>query len=332
MQSNRRCKVVARPTGIPTTDDFGFDAVPVEPPTGGQVLVQVSHVSVDPAMRGWMSNLASYLPPVELGDVMPALGAGVVVQSSDERLKEGMLVSGFMGVQDYALVDAAALTVLDAALAPPEVHLGRLGMPALTAYFGLMDVGRAKAGDTVVVSGAAGAVGTVVGQLAKLMGCRVVGIAGGPDKCTFITEELGFDAAIDYKAEDVVAALHKHCPDGIDVYFDNVGGDVLDAALTRLSLGARVVICGAISLYAAAELKGPRYYLALLTQRATMTGFLVFDFAERFPEAQAELARWYAAGELTAQEHVVEGLESFPDCLRMLFEGGNTGKLVLALG
>jgi NADPH-dependent curcumin reductase CurA len=240
-------------------------------------------------------------------------------------------VSGFLGVQDYATVDAADLTVLDAALAPPEVHLGRLGMPALTAYFGLLDVGRAKAGDTVVVSGAAGAVGTVVGQLAKLKGCRVVGIAGGPSKCTYITEKLGFDAAIDYKSANVIAELHEHCPDGIDVYFDNVGGDVLDAALTRLALGARVVVCGAISLYAAAELKGPRYYLALLTQRATMAGFLVFDFAERFPEARRELAGWYADGVLTSHEHVVSGLEQFPESLRMLFEGGNTGKLVLAL-
>ena len=214
--------------------------------------------------------------------------------------------------------------------APLPVYLGTLGMPGMTAYFGLLEVGQAKSGDTVVVSGAAGAVGTVVGQVAKIKGCRVVGIAGGADKCRWIVDELGFDAAIDYKHEDVKAALKQHCPKGIDVYFDNVGGDILDAALSQLAMHARIVICGAISQYNnTAPVKGPSNYLSLLVNRGTMKGMVVFDYADRYAEAAMEMAGWMAAGKLKSREDIVEGLETFPETLLKLFKGENTGKLVL---
>ena len=331
-QINRRCVIAARPTGLPKRSDFEFVNEALQPVGVGEFLVRTSHVSLDPAMLGWMSNMASYMPPVNLGDVMPALAVGEVVASKNEAYQPGTMVSGFFGVQEYALADGKDVTVVDADLAPAPVHLGRLGMPGLTAYFGLLDVGQAKKGDTVVISGAAGAVGTVAGQIARLRGCRVVGIAGGPAKCSYLTGELAFDAAIDYRNENVAAALHRLCPDGIDVYFDNVGGDILDAALVRLAPGARVVICGAISQYGSTTgIKGPANYLSLLMNRASMTGFLVFDFRDRYIDAMRDMTAWYEAGELTADEHIVDGLESFPDSLLMLFEGGNTGKLVLRI-
>jgi hypothetical protein len=237
------------------------------------------------------------------------------------------------GVQRYAISDGRGIRAVDTSLAPAPVHLGVLGMTGLTAYFGLLDIGRPEPGQTVVVSGAAGAVGSVVGQIARIKGCRTVGIAGGPEKCAWLVEELGFDAAIDYKGGDVRAELRRHTPDGVDVYFDNVGGETLDEVLRRIARGARVVICGAISQYNAEQPpKGPANYMQLLVQRATMTGFLVFDFAERYAEGIAQLAEWLSAGELQSREHVVRGgLEQFPDVFLRLFRGENTGKLVLQL-
>jgi hypothetical protein len=221
---------------------------------------------------------------------------------------------------------------VDTSLAPLPVYLGALGMPGVTAYFGLLDIGRPEAGNTVVVSGAAGAVGGLVGQIAKLQSCRVVGIAGGPEKCRHVVEELGFDAAIDYKGQDVDGALGEHCPNGIDVYFDNVGGDILDAALAHLARHARVVICGAISQYnATGAMRGPSNYLSLLVNHASMTGFVMSDYLDRYAEAVREMAGWLAAGKLVSREDIAEGLESFPDTLLRLFNGENTGKLVLRL-
>jgi len=217
---------------------------------------------------------------------------------------------------------------VDPGLAPLPVYLGTLGMPGMTAYFGLLEVGKPKAGDTVVVSGAAGAVGQVVGQIAKIKGCHVVGIAGGADKCAYL-RSIGFDAAIDYKHEDLKAALKQHCPKGVDVYFDNVGGEILDAVLTQLAMHARIVICGAISQYNEAKMKGPSNYMSLLVNRASMTGMVVFDYASRYAEAAREMAGWMAAGKLKTREDVVEGLETFPETLLKLFKGENTGKLVL---
>jgi NADPH-dependent curcumin reductase CurA len=233
-------------------------------------------------------------------------------------------------VQEYAISDGRGVTPANPALAPLPVYLSTLGMPGMTAYFGLLDVGQPVEGDTVVVSGAAGAVGSLVGQIAKIKGCRVVGIAGGDEKCAYIVNDLGFDAAIDYKSEDVRAALKEKCPDRINVYFDNVGGDILDNVLRRLARGARIVICGAVSQYnTEGEFKGPAHYMALLVDRARMQGFVVFDYRDRYLEAAIEMAGWMAAGRLKTKEDIVEGLETFPDTLLKLFKGENLGKLVI---
>ena len=281
-------------------------------------------------MRGWLREGRSYVPPVAIGEVMRAGGAGRVVASRHAGYAVGDHVTGTFGAQEYVISDGRGLVRADTALAPLPTWLGLLGMTGLTAYFGLFEVGRPAEGETVVVSGAAGATGSVVGQLAKIRGARVIGIAGGHEKCRWLTEELGFDAAIDYRDQDVAAALREHARDGIDVYFDNVGGEILDAALSRLRMHARVVLCGAISQYNATAPVGPRNYMSLLVNRATMQGFLVFDYVERYREAAAEMAGWLAEGRLIAREQVVQGgVDQFPAALNMLFSGANTGKLVL---
>jgi NADPH-dependent curcumin reductase CurA len=253
-----------------------------------------------------------------------------VTASKHPEIAVGDHVTGLLGVQEYAIAHGNAVIKVDTSLAPLPVYLGTLGMPGMTAYFGLLDIGKPQEGETVLVSGAAGAVGGIVGQIAKLKGARVVGIAGGAEKCRHALEELGFDAMIDYKSEDVMAALAKHCPKGIDVYFDNVGGEILDAALAHLARNARVIICGAISQYNATEaVRGPSNYLALLVQHATMTGFVVSDYGARYAEGAQEMAGWLAAGKLVSREDIAEGFENFPDTLLRLFSGENTGKLVL---
>jgi len=257
-----------------------------------------------------------------------------VSASEHPEFAVGDHVYGAFGVQEHALSDGQGVVKVDPGLAPLPTYLGALGMPGLTAYFGLLDVGKLDEGDTVVVSGAAGAVGSVAGQIARIKGARVVGIAGGAEKCRWIVDELGFDVAIDYKGEDVRRALREHAPEGVDVYFDNVGGEILDAVLTRLARGARIVICGAVSQYnATGPVRGPSNYLALLVYRASMTGMVVFDYAARFGEATAALAGWLGEGRLISREHIVEGgVSAFPDALLKLFSGENTGKLVLSLG
>ncbi len=312
--------------------DWQFSEEAVGEPAQGQFLVEVEYISLDPAMRGWMNENAFRLhPAVGIGDVMRAGGAGTVVASRHPEFRTGEAVVGRFGVQELALSDGHAVRKVDAKLAPLPTYLGLLGMPGMTAYFGLLDVGKPKAGETVVVSGAAGAVGSVVGQIAKLKGCRVVGIAGGADKCDLLTKEFNFDVAVDYKSQDVGAALEKHCPDGIDVYFDNVGGDILDAALANLALNARVVICGAISQYnAVAPVQGPSNYLSLVVKRATMSGVVVFDFADRYDEAMRQMSAWLLEGKVKPKEDVVPGgLQAFPDAFLRLFSGRNVGKLVL---
>ena len=300
-------------------------------PGPGEALVKTQYVSLDPAMRGWMNDAKSYIPPVGLGEVMRAIGVGTVVASNDPSLAAGDLVTGPTNVQEYAVAPAKQWQKLPAGVAPPERWLGVLGMPGMTAYFGLIDVGQAKAGETLLVSAAAGAVGAVVGQIGKALGMRVVGIAGGADKCKYIVDELGFDAAVDYKSGDVRAALKEHCPKGIDVYFDNVGGELLDMALAMLRRRARVVICGAISQYnnEGGVVSGPKNYMSLLINSARMEGFVVFHFAERYPEAVMALAGWYREGKLKAREDIVDGLDQFPDALLRLFRGENFGKLIL---
>lgn len=328
---NHQFKLATRPVGAVKRSDFNYTQEPVRDPAEGEVVVKILYISLDPAMRGWMNeNKNSYIPPVGINEVMRALAVGRVVASKNPNFAVGDHVNGMLGMQEYAYSNGQGLSKVDPRLAPLPVFLGTLGMPGLTAYFGLLEIGQPKAGETVVVSGAAGAVGAVVGQIAKIKGCRVVGIAGGADKCRYLVEELGFDAAIDYKSEDVIAALHKHCPKGIDVYFDNVGGDILDAVLTRLARDARIVICGAISQYNnTTPVKGPANYMALIVARASMKGVMVADYYPRAMEALSAMGGWLASGKLKTREDIVDGLETFPDTFQKLFTGANNGKLVI---
>ncbi len=332
---NHQIRLAARPNGLPTRDGWSFTTAPVGEPAEGEVIVKTLSLSLDPAMRGWMNEGKSYIAPVEIGDVMRAGGVGVVVASRNPAFAEGDKVAGALGVQAYWTVSEKQvargdLSKIDLAMGTVGQWLNVLGMPGMTAYFGLMDVGQPKAGETVVVSGAAGAVGQTVGQLAKIKGCRVVGIAGGPEKCAWVVDELGFDACVDYKAGQVKDGLRQHCPNGVDIYFDNVGGEILDTVLTRLARKARVIICGAISQYNnTTPVKGPANYLSLLVNRARMEGIVVFDYAPRFPQAVAELSKYLKDGRMKSREDVVVGLDTFPETLLKLFNGENFGKLVL---
>ena len=329
---NRQVRLAARPSGLPTASDWEVTSGPVPTAGPGQFVVAISHVSIDPAMRGWMNAGTSYIPPVEVGAVMRAGAIGQVTVSERPGFAVGDYVYGAFGVQGYAASDGQGVIKLDTSVAEPTTYLGALGISGLTAYFGLYDVGRIRAGDTVVISGAAGAVGSVAGQIAKVNGCRVIGIAGGQEKCRTLLTEFGFDAAIDYKSENLRKALREKAPEGVDVFFDNVGGAVLDAVLTRLARGARIIICGAVSQYNAERVQGPANYLMLLVARASMTGMVVFDYEDRYPQARAELARWLREGRLVSRAHIIHGgVSDFPDALLMLFAGKNTGKLILAL-
>jgi NADPH-dependent curcumin reductase CurA len=334
---NHQIRLAARPVGLPKDSDWSFTEEPVAQPADGGVLVRTTHLSLDPAMRGWMNEGKSYIPPVGIGEVMRAGGIGEVVASRNPAFAVGDPVSAGLGVQEYCLIAAdqikrAGLVKIDTRLGGPTQWLNVLGMPGMTGYFGLMDVGQPKAGETLVVSGAAGAVGQTVGQLAKIKGCRVVGIAGGPDKCRWVVEELGFDACIDYKAGSVRDGLKQHCPEGVDIYFDNVGGEILDTVLTRINRKARIVICGAISQYNnTTPVQGPKNYLSLLVNRARMEGIVVFDYADRYGIAIAEMAGYLKDGRMKSKEDVVDGLANFPATLLKLFNGQNFGKLVLRL-
>ncbi|MEM6582157.1 MAG: NADP-dependent oxidoreductase [Pseudomonadota bacterium] len=331
---NKRISLAARPQGIPESNCWKLENVARKAPAAGQIMVRIIYVSVDPAMRGWINDGESYLPPVQLGETMRALALGEVLRSESEEFKVGDFVSGMFGVQEYATVDAdATIAKVDPSLARLTTYLGVLGMPGMTAYFGVLEEGKLKAGDTLFISGAAGAVGAAVGQIGKIHGARVVGVAGGEKKCAYLNDTLGFDAVVDYRAEaDLGAAIDRVCPEGIDVFFDNVGGDILDAAVQRLRLGARVVICGAISQYNAMEDWTARVaYLPFLFQRATLTGFVILDYMPRYAEGGAAMAAWLQQGKLQAREDVREGLENFPSVLLELFTGGNFGKLILQI-
>ncbi|MFD8495556.1 NADP-dependent oxidoreductase [Amycolatopsis sp. NPDC059657] len=331
--ANAQIRLAAHPVGLPQPSDWDYTEQPAPQPGPGEFLVRVEYLSLDPAMRSWISGRHTYIEPVALGDVMRAGGIGRIVASQHPDHQVGEIVSGRFGAQRYTLCRDGEVTKVDTALAPAPTHLAALGIAGLTAYFGLFDVGRLEPGQTVVVSGAAGAVGSIAGQIARITGCRVIGIAGGPAKCATLVDELGFDAAIDYKAGDVRARLREHAPDGVDLFFDNVGGAILDDVLTCLATGARVVISGAIAQYnATQQAPGPSNYLQLLTKRASMTGFVIFDYADRYPEAMTRLAEWISTGELVSFEHLVQGdIKDFPETLLTLFRGGNTGKLILAL-
>lgn len=333
--TNHQTRLAARPNGMPKRSDWQFTTEPVAEPAEGGVLVKTLALSLDPAMRGWMNEGKSYIPPVGIGEVMRAGGIGTVIASKNAAFAVGDTVSCTPGVQEYCLIPAdqikrQGLFKIDLRLGTMTQWLNVLGMPGMTAYFGLMDVGQPQPGETVVVSGAAGAVGQTVGQLAKIKGCRVVGIAGGPAKCEWVVKELGFDACVDYKAGNVKDDLREQCPKGIDVYFDNVGGEILDIVLTRLARKARIIICGAISQYNnTTPVQGPKNYLSLLVHRARMEGIVVFDYAERFPMAVKELAGYLKDGRMKSKEDIVSGIDTFPETLLKLFNGENFGKLVL---
>jgi NADPH-dependent curcumin reductase CurA len=332
---NHQIRLVARPVGMTTRDNWQFTTEEVSEPEDGGVLVKTLSLSLDPAMRGWMNEGKSYIAPVEIGEVMRAGGIGKVVVSKHAGFAPGDLVTGGLGVQEYRQftpmeIKRQGISKIDLRMGSITQWLNVLGMPGMTGYFGLMDVGQPKEGDVVVVSGASGAVGQTVGQLAKIKGCRVVGIAGGQAKCDFVVNEMGFDACIDYKNGDVREGLKTHCPDGVDIYFDNVGGEILDHVLARLRRKARIIICGAISQYnATSAVQGPKNYLSLLVNRARMEGIVVFDYADRYPIAIAEMAGYLKDGRMKSREDVVVGLDTFPESLVKLFTGENFGKLVL---
>jgi NADPH-dependent curcumin reductase CurA len=333
MSVNRQWRLARRPRGMVQTTDFSWAEEPVPSVSEGQVLVRNLYLSMDPTQRGWMAR-DTYLPAIAIGEVIRSFGVGQVVGSRHEGFRPGELVQGGVGWQDYLLSDGGGPLPLTKLPADVDIPLAMsvLGLTGITAYFGLLEVGRPKAGETVVVSGAAGATGSVVGQIAKIQGCRVVGIAGGPEKCAWLTDTAGFDAAIDYKGERVDRRLRELCPDGIDVFFDNVGGEILDAALANLALRGRVVICGAISGYnEKVPPPGPRNYLSLLVRRGRMEGFIILDFMDRAGEAVAALSEWVREGKLKHEEDIQQGLENAPATLIRLFEGRNRGKQLLKI-
>ena len=329
--SNRMVKLARRPTGMITRQDFMIEDGPIPQPGANELRVRVEYVSLDPAMRGWVNEGRSYIPPVGIGEVMRSFSAGTVDVSNNPQFKPGDAVTGMFGVQRYAISNGDRVMKVDASKAPLQRWIGGLGMPGWTAYFGLLDVGQPKAGETVVVSAAAGAVGSVVGQIAKIKGCRAVGIAGGADKCRYVKDELGFDACVDYKAGNLAAQLKEACPKGIDINFENVGGEIFDTVLTQMNVFGRVALCGLISGYNATDAPaGPKNIRAVLTQRLRVQGLIVLDWASRFPEAIAQLGQWHQEGKLKIREDVREGgLDAFPDVLNLLYTGGNIGKLVL---
>lgn len=330
MKINTKVKLVKRPVGEPDESCWEIETDALPSIGDGEVLVKVKYLSIDPAMRGWMNEGKSYIKPVELGSVMRALGVGEVVESKSDKFKVGDFVSATTGVQEYiALSEKEALKV-DTSFVDLPVYLGTLGMSGMTGYFGLLDTGLPVAGETVVVSGAAGSVGSVVGQIAKIKGCRVVGIAGGQDKCDYVVNDLGFDACVDYKAGRLRRDLKEAAPAGVDVYFDNVGGEILDTILTLINKKARIVICGAISQYNATQPYGIKNHLSLLVNRAKMEGIVIFDNIANYGKAAKEMGGWIAEGKLNAKYHVEEGgVKAFHATLMKLFDGANTGKMVL---
>jgi NADPH-dependent curcumin reductase CurA len=327
---NRKIVLVKRPEGEVTPDCMRLSEGPAPEPADGEALIKNLYLSLDPTQQGWM-KYDTYMPAIPIGEVIRSGGVGEVIESRSPHYALGQLVSGLVGWQEYAIADGGGnrMQGIPDGVSPVDA-VSIFGITGLTAYFGLLDVGRPKAGETVVVSGAAGATGSVVGQIAKIHGCRVVGIAGTPEKCRWLTEELGFDACVNYKADDLGRALREACPQGIDVYFDNVGGAILDAVLLLINRGARVALCGAISTYTEKEPPpGPRHLMQLILKHGQMEGFLVLDYVARFPEAIAVMTKWAAEGKLQNRVDVVDGIENTPEAFQRLFTGGNTGKLLV---
>jgi NADPH:quinone reductase len=330
---NRQITLAARPVGEPEESDFKLVESQIPAPGPDQFLVQVIYLSVDPYMRGRMSDRPSYAPPVQIGEVMGGSGVGRVIKSNNRRFRANEIVSGYFGWQEYAVSNADGVQKVNPEIAPMSTWLGVLGMPGMTAYFGLLEICKPRAGDTVVVSGAGGAVGAIVGQIAKIEGCRVVGIAGSDEKIDWLINELGFDAAFNYKTTaDISAKLQETCPRGIDVYFDNVGGTITDAVLQLINRKARISLCGQISQYNATETgTGPRLLSLLIERQARMEGFLVFQFAEKMKSAQTKMAQWLKTGKIKFRETTVKGIEKAPSAFIGMLRGDNIGKQLVQL-
>jgi NADPH-dependent curcumin reductase CurA len=328
--ANKQIILKKRPIGLPKEDTWQLITKEIPELKDGEFLIQCEYISLDPAMRGWLNDARSYIEPVQINAVMRAGGVGKIIDSKNDTFKIDDFVYGQTGVQQFVISNGQGYHKVDPNLAPLPMYTGTLGMTGMTAYFGILEVGELKEGDAVLVSGAAGAVGSVVGQIAKIKNCKVVGIAGGKQKCDYLINELGFDAAIDYKNDDINAKIKEYFPKGIDVYFDNIGGDLLEAALGRLALHARIVICGAISQYNnTTAVKGPSNYLSLLVSRASMKGMVVFDYAKDYQKAAIQLGTWIAQGKLKSKEDIYDGIENFHETFLKLFSGEKLGKLVL---
>ena len=326
---NKVLRLKKRPIGFPDEDTWELSEEILPSLNEGEILIENNYISLDPAMRGWMNETRSYIEPVKIGDVMRAGSIGKVIESNNPKFSEGDVVSGGSGVQKYSINDGMGFFKIYPGKLDLPVFIGTLGMPGMTAYFGILEVGKIKEGDTVLVSAAAGAVGSIVGQIAKIKGCKVVGITGGKEKCDYVVNELGFDGCIDYKNESVKSGIKKECPNGIDVYFDNVGGDILDSALIFINKYARIVVCGAISQYNKTSAKGPDNYLSLLFNRGTMTGMVVFDYVKKYPIAVEEMSNWILEGKLKSKEDIYDGIENFYEIFKKLFNGDKKGKLIL---
>ncbi len=328
---NKQVILKNRPKGYPDENTWQLEKNVIPELQDGEILIEHHYISLDPAMRGWMNDSKSYIPPVALDHVMRAGAIGKVIKTNNNaKFEVGDCVTSWGGVQQYSITNGDGWFKVDESLASMPMYLGTLGMPGMTAYFGILEVGKVKQGDIVLVSGAAGAVGAIVGQIAKIKGCTVIGIAGGKEKCDYIVNELGFDDAIDYKNENIYSALKKKCPKGIDVFFDNVGGVILDAALSKLRMHAKVVICGAISQYNnKSKVQGPSNYLSLLVTRSTMQGLMVMDYTKDFGKAVKEMSGWLQEGKLKSKEDIYNGIENFQETYNRLFTGNKNGKLVL---
>ena len=328
---NKQIILKNRPKGFPDENTWAIETVTIPELEEGEILIEHHYVSLDPAMRGWMNDTKSYIPPVELEHVMRSGAIGKVIKNNNNpKFEIGDCVTSWGGVQQYSVSNGDGWYKVDEKLASMPMYLGTLGMPGMTAYFGILEVGKIKEGDIVLVSGAAGAVGSIVGQIAKLKGCTVIGIAGGQEKCDYLKNELGFDEAIDYKNENIYSALKKKCPKGVDVFFDNVGGVILDAALSKLRMHAKVVICGAISQYNNKhKINGPSNYLSLLVTRSSMQGMVVMDYTKEFGTAAKQMGIWMKEGKLKSREDIYEGIENFQETYNRLFSGKKNGKLVL---
>ena len=326
----KQVRLTDYPEGRAARSYWSFSNEALPPLNEDEVKLRIDWLSVDPGMSGWITNKPSYMPPVQPGGVMRAFGVGEVIQSRSSILSKGEWVTGFLGMRTEGVFKDKALRVIDTSLAPPQLFLSGLGMTGYTAYFGMMDIGAPQAGETVVVSAASGAVGGIASQLAKRAGARVIGIAGGPEKCAYLTDVLGLDVAVDYKNDEVQAGVRAAAPNGVDLYFDNVGGDILDALLAQMNYRGRIVVCGGISQYADWDAaKGPANYMRLVTHSLTMRGFTMRDYMHRVPEALNALTSGWADGTIKFREHVLEGIESFPNAYEMLFDGRNHGKLLI---